>query len=172
MQKHNKKSDYDALNLVATLGTHCLPPDRFQELEQTLDEIRGSVLRRIDDEETEPLYLTEGEKVRQVLEWLDTLRDFANGTRKWDTDQPMVLEHTRTLPFGAGYWFEAIGETGPGMKPFTPDELSGGATRGTGSFLQGLEDVREWLLVRQAGLDFAPGEPSASAIRDLLTALL
>lgn len=64
MTTHNKKSDYEALNLVATLGAHCLNPDAFAALTTTLDIIRASVGRRVKDEVAEDLYLTDDEKLR------------------------------------------------------------------------------------------------------------
>ena len=66
--------------------------------------------------------MSESEKQRQMIEWLEKLLAYARGEIKWDTSGVWVDEENQLMPFQMGYWFDVKG-CGPGMPPYTGPNL-------------------------------------------------
>lgn len=61
-----------------------------------------------------------------MTNWLDELKQFATGQKKWDTAQIWVCESHSLMPCaGQGYSFDC--DCGaPGMPPFSPENNKAG----------------------------------------------
>jgi len=102
-----KKLDFllmDILTIVEKQGQKSLSPEKFENLVESLNWIR----------------INKDPKLKEVIEWLNKLIDYATGKKDWNTDEDWVCEAHPLMPCGMGYSFDC--DCGaPSMPPFRPN---------------------------------------------------